>query len=283
MKYCPSCGTQYTDDTLRFCLQDGSQLDDIREAEIPTVVLNETPTITRNRVPSRSYETNPDGTERISYERDEKKRSLVVPIAIAVIGAAALFIAGAVATWTYLSRPMIDNGNKAPGTETSPSKPNVAETPTKRVSPTPSSSASMAPTASRTPPPIDRAQGEREIANMIDRWGAEAENMDLDGYMDNYAARVDYYNRKGVDIAYVRKDKGRAFRMYSSIGIETSNLKVSFDENGDNATAEFDKLWDFRGARNSSGKVRTELRLRMDAGRWVITGERDIKVYYINR
>lgn len=37
MKRCPSCGTTYTDDTLRYCLSDGNILASVTESEIETV------------------------------------------------------------------------------------------------------------------------------------------------------------------------------------------------------------------------------------------------------
>lgn len=42
MKHCPACGTQYTDDTIRFCLQDGLSLVESRETETPRVAYDET-------------------------------------------------------------------------------------------------------------------------------------------------------------------------------------------------------------------------------------------------
>jgi hypothetical protein len=275
MKYCPTCRSQYTDDTLRFCLQDGSQLDELRETEIPTVVLDETPTVSRRRDSSRRYETNPDASDR----GVEKKRSMVVPSIVALLGVAALFIAGVAVTWMYLSGRKVDNDNNTLAVNSSPSQGNVNEARTPRATPTPSSSS----TPSDTPAPVDHVQAEKEVSGTIDRWNSQAENLDLNSYMQNYAQLVDYYNRKGLDKAGVRKDKARAFRMYHSILIEMQNMKVSVDKSGETATAEFDKVWDFRGDRNSSGRVRSELRFRREGGRWLIAGERDIKVYYINR
>ena len=52
MKHCPACGTQYTDNTIRFCLQDGSSLVESRETGTPTVPSDETPTVIRNRAPA---------------------------------------------------------------------------------------------------------------------------------------------------------------------------------------------------------------------------------------
>jgi hypothetical protein len=277
MKYCTTCRSQYTDDTLRFCLQDGSRLEEVRDTETPTVVLDETPTITRQRVTSQSYETTPGVPDRDA----EKKRSIVVPVVVASLGAAALFIAGVAAAWIYLSGRKIENGNNTIGANTLPSPANAAKTP--RVSPTPSGNNSTVPSPSPTSPLVDRGKAEKEVSDTIERWNSQAEDLDLNSYMQNYAQRVDYYNRKGLDKASVREDKARAFGMYRSILIEMPNMKISVDASGEVATAEFDKVWDFRGDRDSSGKVRSELRLRREGDRWLITGERDIKVYYINR
>src|SRR5215211_8956697 len=43
MKYCPACRSQYSDDTLRFCLQDGATLDDteVKQSGIDTVAFSD--------------------------------------------------------------------------------------------------------------------------------------------------------------------------------------------------------------------------------------------------
>jgi hypothetical protein len=107
---------------------------------------------------------------------------------------------------------------------------------------------------------------------------AEAQN--LDSYMGNYADTVDYYSHAGASRSYVRNDKARAFGLYDTMTVNLTNMNVSVDESGNTATATFDKEWDFQGPRNSSGKVQTQLRLRNVDGRWLIMGERDLKVYY---
>ncbi len=48
MKSCPTCGSKYTDDTLSFCLSDGSRLGDDGAAGAVTVVLGETETFVRS-------------------------------------------------------------------------------------------------------------------------------------------------------------------------------------------------------------------------------------------
>jgi hypothetical protein len=52
MKTCPLCGTRYSDDTLSFCLQDGTPLEGL-SPETPTVFLGETETVAAQRDPVR--------------------------------------------------------------------------------------------------------------------------------------------------------------------------------------------------------------------------------------
>ncbi len=57
-----------------------------------------------------------------------------------------------------------------------------------------------------------------------------------------------------------------------------SNMDVSVK--GETATATFDKEWTFSGDGSNSGKVRSQLTFRRINGRWLITGERDVRVYH---
>jgi hypothetical protein len=285
MKHCPSCGTQYTDDTLRFCLQDGSQLIEKREAETPTVVLEETPTVVRQRLPA---EVTRNDVRSIGRTPGAKKRSSFYPFLIAGITGVALFIAGVAATWIYLSkRPVAGDNNlpNAPNVTGSPSPSNVSgffPTPSPRNSITPETVPSRNSTPPSTTGDTETANSREDVSNTVDRWKSNAEAVDLDSYMQNYAETVDYYNRRAASRSVVRADKARAFAMYDSIRIDLSNRNISVDNGGQRATAEFDKEWDFRGRRNSSGKVRTQLRLRREGSRWLIVGERDLRVYYVN-
>jgi len=61
--------------------------------------------------------------------------------------------------------------------------------------------------------------------------------------------------------------------------ITLSNMTVTPDASGETATAVFDKEWVFEGAKYSAGKVQTQLKLKKTGGQWLITGERDLKVY----
>ena len=103
--------------------------------------------------------------------------------------------------------------------------------------------------------------------------------------MNYYADTLDtYYNASNVSSSRVRADRARAYALYTTLDIELSNLKVTPDPEGNKATAVFDKTWTFEGSEKySSGSVHQKVWLARIGGRWRITGEKDLQVYYVNR
>ncbi len=98
--------------------------------------------------------------------------------------------------------------------------------------------------------------------------------------MANYANAVDYYTRRNVGVGTIRADKSRALSLYSSMQVNVSNMDVLIGPAGDTATVVFDKEWNFSGQSTSTGKVRSQLRFTNINGRWLITSEKDLEVYY---
>ena len=97
--------------------------------------------------------------------------------------------------------------------------------------------------------------------------------------MSDYADTVDYYRSGGVPRGAVRQDKLRAFSKYDSVEVTPSNVSVTVDGSGEAAIAEFDKHWLFEGENVYEGRARSQLKFRRINGRWLITSERDLKVY----
>ena len=65
MKICPQCRTRYQDDTLSFCLDDGTPLVAGPQSDTPTVVLGETETY----VARSGYQPQPSEVTRVqSFE-----------------------------------------------------------------------------------------------------------------------------------------------------------------------------------------------------------------------
>ncbi len=304
MKYCPNCQTTYTDDTLRFCLQDGTQLAEVSDAstDMPTVAFDDSETLVSRKPPQQVVRINVPEPESQNWERTEQPRIIEQPQIVAapsveakksntaltvlatVLGMLVLFgIAGA---WFLLKNRKSDvavvNVNTAVNRPLNSNSANVQILNTNTTKPTAS------PTATPSPKPtLDPEEAKvvaDDVEDAVDTWKSSSENLDLDGNLDQYADSVDYYTTGRVNRARVRADKQRAFDQYDSINFNISNMKVTPDASGEKAIAVFDKEWRFEGEnRRSSGKVQQQLTLGKIDGRWLITGERDLKTYYIGK
>lgn len=301
MKHCPSCRTQYTDDTLKFCLQDGTALIEVFSTATPTVVFDEKEIAVSNRgqmASKDSQETRWRQSEvtRISSLLPETEKSKTA-IAVFLTAFAMLVAFGfvSVGAWLYFRNGQSEIAKNNTNTsvenvmvnaiggsnmESSP-VPGATRTPVANIF-TPSNTARSYP-PSQPPPTLNEEQVKGDVSRRIYSWKSQAESQNLDSYMSNYADSVDYYNKRGASRGFVRSDKQRAFAMFNSMRIDISNISITTDSSGETATAAFDKTWVFDGAKRNSGKVRSRLQLKRINGQWLITGERDLKVYYLNK
>jgi ketosteroid isomerase-like protein len=314
MKHCPNCQTTYTDDTLRFCLQDGTPLAETADAntDMQTVSFDDTETLVSRKPPQQVVRINVPETERQdweqttsqsqNWERAEQPQIAAPPVAVkksnttsvvlaTVLGMLVFFgIVGAGAWFLLQSRKnnhaavnvSIATPTRAPVSNSANIQISNANLDANIEKPSPS------PTATPLPKPTLKPQEAKAITNdvkeAVDEWKAAAENLDLDENLNQYADTVDYYNAGRVNQARVRDDKQRAFEQYDSINFKISNLKVTPDASGDKATVVFDKEWNFEGAEKySAGKVQQQLTLGKIGGRWLITGEKDLKIYYVEK
>jgi ketosteroid isomerase-like protein len=264
MKICPNCGTRYTDDTLLYCLQDGSRLDPvIAEGEN-----DERETVVRERgfppaadIPSRRPRT-----------------GLIV--AVTALLSIFLLSIGGIAAWLFFrynrDTARYDQNNQPQNVST----PEKTPTATPAASPTTNANSSK-PNANTGIDPASEAAAKREVTQFVANWRSATESRDINSYMSKYADSVAYYNKGSASREDVRKDKQRAFSLYDSINLDISNIETKIGPDGGSAVATFDKEWDFVGAKESRGKVRSELKLKKLTGEWRIVGERDLKVYYV--
>lgn len=307
MKSCPQCRSTYADETLRFCLQDGTPLLDGQapESESPTVSFdrippdsNKTEELTRiSRTPQ--YTTNKDasqlrveipptrpefrpGSDTVSNPQSgpapSGNRTLVAVLGTVIV---MLVVFGAgLGAWSFLqtrNEGAQTTGQANTRTENAPAR---KSSPEKREISQKNTAIESNDAANKPAPDLDDVK--KEVARQVDSWKSFAEARDLDSYMAVYADRIDYYNKKGASISFVRGDKLKAFTKYDSIAITLSNVNISADDNGEQATAVFDKAWLFQNqVKSSEGKVQTQLRLVKIGGVWKISGERDLKVYYV--
>jgi len=257
MKRCPTCYTQYPDETLVYCLQDGTPLIYAGGADTPTVVLGETETHIRKDLP-----TPISGSHRS-------------PIIAAAIGAVLmLLLIGIVGIGGYLffrnraaniDHAAVNNShaNRDPEATQKPSATAV-RTPVANVKP--------------TVPEIERSEIAGEITKAINARDAAVEARDIDSLRKQYASRMDYYyNWRNISLDKVVADKQKALSKFTSIEVSTSNISVSADSSGEAATAVYDKEWTFSGDEKPfCGRVRSQLLFRRVNGKWLIAGEKDV-------
>lgn len=288
MKTCPTCQSQYTDDTLQFCLQDGTPLQNASNAPMPTVAFGEQETVVSNR---RSNQMNtPRETQPTGWQPNqiplpqEKKSNAATAVFLTAFVMLLFFSLVGIGAWLYFKGGKPDRdanlllANKSSNMDKATSnRADTATKPTVSATTTPSN-ANSSPT-----PPINTEQIKKDVSQRVYSWKSAAESLNLNNYMSHYADTVDYYNKKGASVATVRSDKQRAFTTYDSITITLSNMSITPNTTGESATAVFDKEWVFQGAKYSAGKVRTQLQLKKINGQWLIAGERDLKVYYTQK
>lgn len=257
MKQCPACRSQYSDDTLQFCLQDGTPLAPVAEREIETVVVPR-PTVERavEQVPA------------------PKRRTGLI---VFVTALATMLIFGVIGIgYLMYSRGRTQNASRENINISVNANGQQGARPS--VSPTVSPTLTPSPTATPADGP-EFAAVAKDVTKAVAGWESDTEALDIDALAARYDDRVDYYRNPGVGRDFVLRDKDRAFSIYDSVNFEISNIKITPGKTPDTAIAEFDKEWDFEGEARSTGKVRSRLTMRKAGGKWLITGEHDVKIY----
>lgn len=314
MKRCPTCQRTYTDDSLRFCLQDGTALLSESSASFdasatlvlpegggarggeppPTEVLGQQkaqtlpmPNAAQTAPPQPPRATVHDAPEATVHSPQAQSSALVIGLAATV--AILLLALGGMGAWMLLrddkggATKEARSGDKQNDTTEQAANGNgrAASSP----SPVPSSQTpTPSPTATATAPPVDQAAIRAQVTDTLNAWAAASMAHDIERHMSYYAGTLDqYYSSTNVSSARVRAERERAYAIYSTIDIRLSNISVTVDTSGERANATFDKTWNFTGSKYSSGSVQQRIWLTKIGGRWLITGEKDLKVYYVNK
>jgi hypothetical protein len=278
MKICPKCHSSYSDETLNFCLTDGVPLvaeeaSGVRLSSQHSWQESETLHDSNFVFPSSgAHTTSPNSgspTFTSSASHNTSVNAITPPsqkssnrFLLSIIGV--LLAAGLTggAFWYF-------GGQGANSLSNSRSSiPNV----TVEVKKT-----SVALSSEQ------ENQIKKEIAAMIEVWRASIEKHDIDTHIKAYVATLDnYYKESGVHREHVRADRLRAFERYPDISLQIDNIKIT-PHSQESATVVFDKTWTFkRPDKTSTGSVQQEMELVKQDGKWLINGEKDLKVYYIN-
>jgi ketosteroid isomerase-like protein len=331
MKRCPTCRRTYADDTLKFCLEDGTPL----SADAP---LNSDATLLLD---SASRGTEPPPTEILDFGPAPTLRALdedattqprkaaatamqqarptinesqnpvspaPVPrnttsvVAVTAVATILVLAVGGLGAWLLL-RDKSGNGNSGTSTTTETARvsntSNIATTnngpgstgsnkntlPGTVSTPIPVTTPSATPSA--TPQPTtaaaDMSSARREVMDALNGWTETMKQGDLDRHMAYYADTLHtYYMQSNYSASRVRANVAKAFSKYDTFDVKLTNMQIEIDPSGTSAIATFDKTFTFSGATTYSGSGLNRFWLEKIGGRWRITGEKDLKTYYVN-
>lgn len=302
MKHCPVCRSTFTDETLRFCLQDGTGLISTGETgspdsmatlqfsssegnpSEPTLVLPAG--VASSTEPTRAAGPAPETVRqrftsaRTTLERKPRNLALVVVLTILATVIVLAILGGGY--WLLFGREPNRSSDDTDTVNTNEQGPTgVLPSPSVTQSPT----ASPTPKVTPTPDPNQEAAIRTEVSNVLDGWVAASRARDANANIAFYTDTLNpYFNRPSYAASKVRDERARVYEMYQTVDIEITNLKVTPDASGNTAIATFDKTWTFESSEKfSSGSVRAQMWFAKRGGRWLITGEKDLKVYYLNK
>lgn len=294
MKICPKCHSSYSDETLNFCLTDGvplitaeavqgerlSMQQSWQEAEtlhdkdfvLPpqhstlgsssgehtTSPNSGSPTIASSGSYTTSFSSAPNASVVIPAQR---RSNFILQAGIVV-----LLAVGAAIGIFWLHSGLT-------GKNTANNSQNSA---------VPSATVEVRKTAVALAPEQEN-QLKKEISETLETWRSTIEKRDIEGHIKNYVQILDnYYRESGIYREHVRADRQRAFDRYPIISLTIDNVIIT-PLSLESASVTFDKSWSFKNSQKmSTGSVQQEIEFVKQNGRWLINGEKDLKVYYIN-
>src|SRR5687767_14857463 len=127
MKICPTCQTRYTDDTLLYCLQDGSALvSEESQNPAPTVAYTgELETVVKIRQADTQQTYVRDTIDAAGYQAQPKSSNTALILVVALLAMILLFGAVGIGAWLYFSK---DKKEVAQNTNVNSSTPENTKT-----------------------------------------------------------------------------------------------------------------------------------------------------------
>jgi ketosteroid isomerase-like protein len=309
MKQCPTCQRTYADESLRFCLQDGTALESARASssdEFKTLVLPENaatgreslPTevmpphahaTARPHLPSPTSLYRPRETNHVTAEQEDanepRKRSTAALVGLTVVATIALLALGGLTAWLLLgdkkeTAARNDNAVNVNTARANDNQNNASPNSNARAGLNSNAAASPKPSATPSPTtPLNASAEEREVRAALDGWLNSFRARDIDGYMAHYADVLDaYYLSRNASVERVRADKLRAFTKYTTIDVSLSDIRIQVDASGQRAVAVFNKSYRFtgEGVNPFTGGGLNKFTWKKIGGEWLITGEEDL-------
>lgn len=268
MKVCPKCHSTFTDETLSFCLTDGSPLvyteanPDFASTELSDAetVFDRDPTLAHlfanpTSIHAQNQTQFLTAQEAAAARNSSKTAVYSVLLTVLVLGLAAGGI------WWFFRDNVREMYN--------PPKEVIRSSEAKKIS----------------SPLTDEQQEQikKEIGDFLNSWKTSIEKRDINDQMRHYAKTLEtFYRDSDKDQNHVRAERLKAFERYTSLSLHLTNIDVK-PESDRFATVVFDKDWVFSGNdRFSSGAVQQEMGLVKSDGRWYIVIEKDLQIYNMN-
>ncbi|MCD9189298.1 MAG: hypothetical protein LUM44_22970 [Pyrinomonadaceae bacterium] len=270
MKVCPKCNSSYSDETLNFCLADGSPL--VAAGATAGEFSNswhDSETLRDQRVhntdnahntipiaPVTTFSLSQAKTETFQNPSESSGKKLYAVLA----GIVLLLLVGGI-WWFYAGKNTVAVGNERNGNNSTSQSPRVIVQLT----------------------PEQDAQVKKEITDFIESWRKTNEDRDIDKHIDHYANTLEYfYKESDINRNKVRASRQQAYETFATMTLQVDKLKIS-PESETSAVAVFDKSWTFKNdKKTTTGSVQQELRISKQNGKWQIVGEKDLNVYFIN-
>jgi serine/threonine protein kinase len=232
-----------------------------QSASAPTVVLS-------SEQQFRSARVEPVGRKPAGGMTTTKTVALTILVTLVLVA-----LGGFGFRTLFGARTKDDNPEQSPIATQSASPVGPAVKPSPRLAPA---------VATLTPlPVVDTSSLIGEVNALLESWAGAARAHNLDLQMTYYTDVVSpYFGRRSASRAEIRADRSVAYRRYPRLDIQLSNINIAVDSSGTQATATFDKSFMFSSDEKSfSGMVNTKVWLAKFGMQWLITGEKDLKVY----
>ncbi|MCU0239112.1 MAG: hypothetical protein MUC29_06695 [Pyrinomonadaceae bacterium] len=264
VKICPQCNSAYTDESLQYCLSDGTPLvvSENNSASWHSAETIYDPNIIIHQ--SSPHQTSPNSQSPTNssiqvnsgnFQNNQQSNNLLMYLGLAIL----LGGIGFGSYWIFFK--------EAPKETFKASQLHTTET--KR------------PIVQLLPE--QESQINKEVTALLQLWNTTNEQRKIDEHIKCYADTLDvYYKESGKDKNHVKADRIRAYERYETIDLQIDNVKIS-PTSENSAIAIIDKTWTFKNPKKiSTGSVQQQLDFAKKDGKWFINGEQDLKVYYIN-
>jgi hypothetical protein len=264
VKVCPQCNSSYTDESLQFCLSDGTPLvatetnsASWHSAETiydPNIIIQQ-PSPHQTSPNSNSHTNSSVQINSSTFQTSNKSNNLLSLLGLAILLGGIIF-----GSYWLFFRDNSGDINKTNLTQTTETKRPVVQL-----------------------SPEQNAQVKKDVTALLQTWNDSNNTRKIEDHIKCYADTLSvYYKESGIDKNHVRADRMRAYERYEVIDIQLDNIKIT-PESETSASATFDKTWTFKSSKKvSTGSVQQEFTFIKKDGKWLIDGEKDVKVYYVN-